>query len=267
MITAKLFLHGVPDSPAIWRPLLAALNLGDAAVAVPALPGFTGPNAAGFPATKEAYADWAVGQAEALFAVHGPVDIVGHDWGALIAQRVAMLRPDLIRSWALSNAVIDPDYRGHWIARIWNTPILGEIFMALSRPGKLAEGLAAQGIPADIAAEEAAQWANKDKRRAILKLYRSAKGLSFAHDWALDIAKLPANGALIWGADDPYVALAVAQRFAANNSTQLAVIDGAGHWAIAERPAEVAAALMKFWSQIGGAVPLDDAAPLHLIRI
>jgi pimeloyl-ACP methyl ester carboxylesterase len=248
MTTAKLFLHGVPDSPAIWRPLLGRLDLGDTPLAVPALPGFTGPLPAGFVATKEAYADWAVSEAEALAAVHGPIDIVGHDWGALIAQRVAMLRPDLIRSWAVSNAVIDPDYRGHRIARIWNTPILGEIFMALSAPAKLAQGLAAQGMPADIAAEEAAQWANKDKRRAILKLYRSAKGLSFEHDWARDIGKLPANGALIWGEGDPYVDLSVAERFAANTGVPLTVVEGAGHWAIAERPAEVAAALRAFWS-------------------
>jgi len=249
-MTAKLFLHGVPDSPAIWGPLLAALDLGDTPVAVPALPAFTGPLPPGFPATKEAYADWAVGQAEALFAAHGPVDIVGHDWGALIAQRVAMLRPDLIRSWAVSNAVIDPDYRGHRVARIWNTPILGEIFMALSTPGKLAEGLAAQGMPSAIAQEEAAQWANKDKRRAILKLYRSAKGLSFEHDWARDIGNLPANGALIWGEGDPYVELSVAERFAARTGVPLTVIEGAGHWAIAERPAQVAAALNAFWNTL-----------------
>ncbi|WP_447764232.1 alpha/beta fold hydrolase [Sphingopyxis panaciterrae] len=248
MATAKLFLHGVPDSPAIWRPLLAALALGETPVAVPALPGFTGPLPAGFPATKEAYAGWAVGQAEALFAAHGPIDIVGHDWGALIAQRVAMLRPDLLRSWAVSNAVIDPDYRGHRLARIWNTPVLGELFMALSKPAKLAEGLAALGMPADIAGEEALQWANKDKRRAILKLYRSAKGLSFERDWAQDIGKLPARGALVWGADDPYVELAVAQRFAANTGTPLTVIAGAGHWAIAERPQEIAATLTTFWN-------------------
>jgi pimeloyl-ACP methyl ester carboxylesterase len=248
MTTAKLFLHGVPDSPLTWGPLLAALDLGDTPVAVPALPGFTGPLPAGFPATKEAYADWAVGQAEALFAQHGPIDIVGHDWGALIAQRVAMLRPDLIRSWAISNAVIEPDYRGHRLARIWNTPVLGELFMALSKPAKLAEGLAAAGMPAAIAQEEAAQWANKDKRRAILKLYRSAKGLSFAHDWALDIAKLPAKGALIWGEGDPYVDLSVAQRYSANTGTPLAVVEKAGHWAIAERPEAVAAALKAHWN-------------------
>ncbi|MBL9070265.1 MAG: alpha/beta hydrolase [Sphingopyxis sp.] len=250
MTTAKLFLHGVPDSPAIWGPLLAALDLGDTPVVVPALPGFTAPLPAGFPATKEAYADWAIDQVAALFAQHGPIDIVGHDWGALIAQRVAMLRPDLLRSWAVSNAVIDPDYRGHRVARIWNTPILGEIFMALSKPAALAKGLAEQGMPADIADEEAVQWANRDKRRAILKLYRSAKGLSFEHDWARDIGRLPANGALIWGAGDPYVELSVAERFARRTGTPLTVIDGAGHWAIAERPADVAAALHGFWATL-----------------
>ncbi len=249
-MAAKLFLHGVPDSPAIWRPLLAALDLGDMPVAVPALPGFTGPLPAGFAATKEAYADWAVGQAETLFAAHGPIDIVGHDWGALIAQRVAMLRPDLIRSWVVSNAVIDPDYRGHRIARIWNTPVLGEIFMALSRADKLAKGLAAQGMPADIAREEAEQWQNKDKRRAILKLYRSARGLSFEHDWARDLDRLPPNGALVWGANDPYVGLEVAERFAAATGVSLHIVEKAGHWAIAERPVEVAAALRTFWGAL-----------------
>src|SRR3546814_2337957 len=87
-------------------------------------------------------------------------------------------------------------------------------------------------MPAAIADEEAAQWANKDKRRAILRLYRSAKGLSFRHDWARDIGRLPANGTLIWGANDPYVDLTVAQRFAAATGTPLTVIEDAGHWAI-----------------------------------
>jgi pimeloyl-ACP methyl ester carboxylesterase len=251
-MAAKFFLHGVPDSPAIWRPLLAALALGDTPVAVPAMPGFTGQLPAGFAATKEAYADWAVNEVERLVAAHGPADLIGHDWGALLVQRVAQLRPDLVRSWAVSNAVLDPEYRGHRLAKLWATPIVGEIVMALSRPDKLAEGLAAQGMPADIAAEEAAQWANKDKRRAILKLYRSAAALGFSRDWAsaAALAQLPAAGALIWGADDPYVTVDVAERTAARHAVPLTRITGAGHWAIAERPGEVAAALKAFWATL-----------------
>lgn len=249
-MTAKFFLHGVPDSPAIWGPLLTALDLGDTPVAAPAMPGFTAPLPAGFAATKEAYVDWAIGEVERLAAVHGPVDLVGHDWGAIIVQRVAMLRPDLVRSWVLSNAVIDPDYRGHRVARIWNTRILGELFMAISAPKKLAQSLIAQGVPAAVAAEEAAQWTNKDKRRAILKLYRSADGLNFAGDWAQGLDRLQGQGALIWGEGDPYVDLSVAELAAARHGVPLHRIAGAGHWAIAERPGEVAAALKGFWATL-----------------
>ena len=249
-MTAKFFLHGVPDSPAIWGPLLAELDLGDAHVAVPAMPGFTGPLPAGFAATKEAYADRAIGEVERLAAAHGPVDLVGHDWGAIIVQRVAMLRPDLVRSWVLSNAVIDPDYRGHRVARIWNTPLLGELFMAVSGPKKLEQSLVEQGVPAAVAAEEAAQWKNKDKRRAILKLYRSANGLNFGVDWAQGLNALQGPGALVWGDGDPYVDIAVAERAAARHGVALHKIVGAGHWAIAQRPSEVAAALQGFWASL-----------------
>ena len=250
-MTAKFFLHGVPDSPAIWGPLLAALDLDDTPVAVPAMPGFTGPLPAGFAATKEAYADWAIGEIERLAAVHGPVDLVGHDWGAIMCQRVAMVRPDLVRSWVLSNAVIDPDYRGHRVARIWNTPILGELFMAVSGPKRLEQSLVEQGVPAAVAAEEAAQWANKDKRRAILKLYRSANGLNFAVDWARNLDALKGPGALVWGEGDPYVDIAVAERAAVRHGVPLHRVAGAGHWAIAERPGEVAAVLRGFWAGLG----------------
>jgi pimeloyl-ACP methyl ester carboxylesterase len=249
-VTAKFFLHGVPDSPAIWGPLLTALDLGETSVVAPAMPGFTAPLPASFAATKEAYADWAISEIERLATANGPVDLVGHDWGAIIVQRVAMLRPDLVRSWVLSNAVIDPDYRGHRVARIWNTPILGEIFMAISAPKKLAQSLVQQGVPAAVAAEEAAQWVNKDKRRAILKLYRSANGLNFGVDWAQGLDRLQGPGALIWGEGDPYVDIAVAERAAARHGVPLHRIAGAGHWAIAERPGEVVAALKDFWATL-----------------
>lgn len=250
MTAAKFFLHGVPDSPAIWGSLLTELAFGDAPVAVPPLPGFTGPLPAGFAATKEAYADWAIGEIAALAATNGPVDVIGHDWGAIIVQRAAMLRPDLIRSWTLSNAVIDPDYRGHRVARIWNTPVLGELFMAVSGAKTLAKSLIDQGVPAAIAAEEAVQWANKDKRRAILRLYRSANGLNFGADWAQGLGALQSPGMLVWGEGDPYVGISVAERAAARHGIALHRIAGAGHWAIAERPAEVAAALRAFWATL-----------------
>ncbi|HET6537137.1 MAG TPA: alpha/beta hydrolase [Sphingopyxis sp.] len=249
-MTVKLFLHGVPDSPAIWRPLLALLQLEQGQAFTPALPGFVEPLPPGFSATKEGYLQWLIAEMERLAADHGPIDVVGHDWGAILVQRAAMLRPDLVRSWIISNAVIEPEYRGHRMARIWNTPILGEIFMALARPARLAQSLKQAGIPAEIADEEAAQWNRADKKRAILRLYRSAEGLSFAGNWARDIDRLPAAGALIWGVGDPFVTLDVAQRYHKRTGTPLFPIEGAGHWAIAERPMQVAETMKDFWKNL-----------------
>lgn len=244
----KLFLHGVPDSPAIWRPLMQALEWPAERLFTPALPGFDAALPAGFTPHKDRYVDWLIGKLDAIYGQFGPVDVVGHDWGALIVQRAAMVRPELFRSWVISNAVIDPEYRGHRMARIWSTPILGELFMMLSRPKQISDLLIAQGVPADIAAEEAEQWRLPDKRSAILKLYRSAAGLSFARDWAPDIGLLPPHGMLLWGENDPYVPLGTAQRYSEQTGTKLQVIPDTGHWAIATRPTEISHILKDFWS-------------------
>ena len=36
----KLFLHGVPDTPSMWDPLIAELGLGTDEYLAPAMPGF-----------------------------------------------------------------------------------------------------------------------------------------------------------------------------------------------------------------------------------
>ena len=51
-----VFVHGVPETPAVWRGLLAALDRPDT-VAL-SLPGFEGARPAGFGATMQEYAGW-----------------------------------------------------------------------------------------------------------------------------------------------------------------------------------------------------------------
>ena len=257
--TIKLFIHGVPDSSTIWSPLVKQLADLGATIKTPDLPGFTAPPPIAFKATKEAYLDWLVGEVEALHKLNGPIDIIGHDWGAVLAQRAVCVRPELFRSWVVSNAVIDPNYQGHRLAKLWNTPIIGEIVMALSKPAKLKEGLIASGIPEEIAATEAEQWQAGYKKKCILKLYRSSNGLRFRNNWAQDLERMSPRGLLVWGENDPYVPLGIAQGFATERGIPLQVIRGAGHWAIAERPQEVAEALKSFWSQQDAAAENSDA--------
>ncbi|MCA8903094.1 MAG: alpha/beta hydrolase, partial [Hyphomonas sp.] len=160
-----VFIHGVPDTPALWQPLVGALGLQPADYSAPALPGFGTPVPPGFACTKDAYADHFVRHIETLGT---KVDLVGHDWGALIALRVASLRPDLIRTWCVTNAVIDPEYRGHTTARRWATPLLGELVMlGMRNKPRLEAALVQGGMPAALAAEEVPQI-DKTMRQSIL---------------------------------------------------------------------------------------------------
>src|SRR5262245_34839948 len=100
-----VFVHGVPETWRVWSAIIDASGRDDA-VAL-ALPGFDAPLPDGFVPTKEAYAAWITAHIEALGA---PVDLVGHDWGSLLVQRVASTRPDLVRTWAVGGGPVDREY-------------------------------------------------------------------------------------------------------------------------------------------------------------
>lgn len=242
-MTHRIFLHGVPDTPTIWQPLIDRLG---EPVSVPCLPGFCAPAPDGFGCSKDEYVQWLAQLLESRCEQDGPVDLVGHDWGALFTLRAASLRPELIRSWAICGAAIDPSYRGHLIARIWNTPMLGEIAMALSGKPVIESSFRRGGLPAGLARQEASAW-TPHMRSAILRLYRSANGLRFEGDWVDRLDRLPKRGLVVWGALDPYVPLSVAERFAARHASKLHIEADAGHWQIVERAETVAEALLAHW--------------------
>jgi pimeloyl-ACP methyl ester carboxylesterase len=241
-----LLVHGVPDTPALWRPLLHALALSRDDFLTPPLPGFGRGFPQGFSRTKDAYVAWLIGELE---KVGKPVDLVGHDWGALLVLRAASLRPELVSSWCVANAVIEAEYLGHRTAQAWATPLLGELAMlAMRNEARLAQGLISGGMPAALAAEEA-PLVDKTMRQSILRLYRSSAGLRFKGDWIDDLVKLPSRGQLFWGENDQFVALSVAERFAHQRRFPIHVEKGAGHWACYERADQFAAVLATHWSQ------------------
>lgn len=245
-----LFVHGVPDTPAMWGPLLDALDLPPAEVRTPAMPGFVEAPPADFAATKDAYADWLVDRIDTLHAEHGPIDLVGHDWGALLTLRAASLRPEKLRTWAALNGGFDPRYGGHLIARIWNRPVLGEALMALNRGFTARLTLRAFGMPADMAAREAAHI-GPTMKRCILKLYRSAGGLADLDAWTADLDRAHDRGLLVWGDRDPFLPVALAERLSTRLGVPLHVERGAGHWTPVVRPDAVAAKLRALWGVAG----------------
>lgn len=241
----KLFLHGVPDTPHMWEPLINELKLSADAYRTPALPGFVSEAPKGFGSTKEEYVDWYIAQLEDAHDKAGPVDLVGHDWGAIITIRVASLKPELVHSWCVANALPHPDYRWHRMARMWQTPLLGELIVSVTRKEALCKALHEQGIPADLASKEAALW-SPHMRRSILALYRSAK--TVGTDWWDDTKDLPKRGLVFWGEDDPYVPVSIAEEFCAQTETELLKQPDTGHWSIIERADVLARALTSLWT-------------------
>ncbi|HJQ83023.1 MAG TPA: alpha/beta hydrolase [Candidatus Binatia bacterium] len=234
-----VLVHGVPDTPRLWDRLRARLKRRD--VLTPSLPGFGVPVPPGFDATKEAYVDWLIGELE---RVGEPVDLVGHDWGALLVQRAVSLRPDLVRTWACGDGPVDREYVWHDIAQQWQTPAVGEEIMAVTSAEALADGLAAAGVPADEAKATAARFDERMKD-CILRLYRSA--VNVGAEWEDGVAGVRRPALVLWSRNDPYVDARFAERLAARVRGELVLLD-CGHWWPAERPAEAAAALERFWA-------------------
>jgi pimeloyl-ACP methyl ester carboxylesterase len=236
-----VLVHGVPDTQRMWEPLRRHLRRKD--VVTPSLPGFGVPLPAGFVATKEAYVDWLVAE---LARIGEPVDLVGHDWGSLLVQRVVSRRPDLIRTWACGDGPVDVEYVWHDLAQQWQTPGIGEQIMAAFTPEAMAEGLAAAGVPPD-AAVETARHVDETMKDCILRLYRSA--IDVGREWQADVERITRPGLVLWSQDDPYVAPVFAERLAARVRGELVLLEGCGHWWPLERPAEAAAALERFWAK------------------
>jgi len=242
-------VHGNPETAAIWGPLLAELRLSDALALSP--PGFGAPVPAGFGATSDDYETWLVSELERQGA---PSDLVGHDWGGGHVMRVAMDRPDLIRSWAMDiGGCFAPDYVWHDMAQVWQTPGAGEEMVAgmaalpVADRANLYESL---GMTTDIA-RDVAEASDDAMGRCILSLYRSAAQPVMAHlgEGLHSAAVRP--GLVIIPTEDPYTGGEARARWSADQAhAKVSVLDGLGHWWMMQDPAAGAAALRGFWASL-----------------
>lgn len=245
-----VLLHGNPETPAIWGPLRAVLGRDD--VVTPRLPGFGEPAPPGFDATHGAYVAWLVGELEALVAAHGPVDLVGHDWGGGLVVPVACQRPDLLRTWATDvMSLYEPRYVWHDMAQVWQTPGAGEeavaamVQLPLADRVTMFEGL---GLPPEVATDCAGAL-DAEMGRCILALYRSAAQPFMAgHFEHLSGAAVRPGLALV-PTEDLYTGGEELHRSAAAQAhARVEVLDGLGHWWMLEDPERGAEILTEFWA-------------------
>ncbi|MEO6394067.1 MAG: alpha/beta hydrolase, partial [Pyrinomonadaceae bacterium] len=184
-----------------------------------------------------------------LAKIEGPVDLVGHDWGALLVLRCVSLHPDLVRSWAAGAAPIDAKYTWHEAARMWQTPGMGEQVMAMMTPAAVEPQLMSAGVP-QAYAHDAAIHLDDLMKDCILKLYRSAITVGLA--WEGDLRRITSPGLVLWGQQDSYVATEFGARLAHRANAKFISYENCGHWWQLQRPADVAADLQAFWAQLPG---------------
>jgi pimeloyl-ACP methyl ester carboxylesterase len=233
-------VHGVPDTAHLWDNVRSHLQRDD--IIAPSLPGFSTPPPDGFDSTKEAYADWLIARVE---EVGEPVDIVGHDWGAMLVQRLVSQRPDLVRTWAVGSGPLDTDYVWHDTAKAWQTPVVGEQLMQAFTPDAMTAVFMQQGLT-EADARGVGERVDDTMKTSILALYRSA--MQVAVDWP-PLASSDRPGLALSGADDPYVPPPYMERLAERTGAKCVVFEKCSHWWPQQRPAEVAALLTEHWSR------------------
>ena len=243
-MTKKVFVHGVPDTPLIWRPLLDELGAACDATTLQ-LPGFGVGAPTGFTHDADAYAAW-LEQSLRDLARSGPIDLVGHDWGGVLAWRMASVCPEILRSWTIICAPVWPAYRWHFFARLWQTPWLGEASMAVMRKPMVPPFLRFWKMPRALAKAEAAH-ADATMKRSILALYRS--GRSIGARWAAGEEFNAKNGMFVFAKNDPFMRASDARGFADQLGVRFEEID-AGHWLIAETPDVISERLGTFWAAL-----------------
>ena len=241
-----LFLHGSPDTGEMWLPLIARLGDRVRAIAID-LPGFGGSTLPDdFALTLDNSADF-IRDLLAALGIDQPVVVVGTDFGAQYGLAFAVKYPKLVRGIAISNTNFFRDYQWHFFARLYRTPLLGELLVNGTSKSTMVKTLKsyAPALPDDYAEQSyAIGIGSPSVRKTILKMYRARDSRDFV-GWDDRMTALLAEkpSIVLWGDTDPFIAPSFADRFGA---AQVYHFADYSHWLPLEAPDEVAEKLVEW---------------------
>lgn len=183
------------------------------------------------------------------------VHLVAHDFGGPFALAWAATNPDRIASVTLINTGLLLDYKWHRLARVWRTPLAGELLMRSTTRG-VARLLVRHDNPGLHG-----KWVNRivehlrpnATKRAVLRLYRST-GAADMDALIEPLRRADLEALVVFGADDVYIPVEQAQRQRrVFPRARIEILPGVGHWAWLEQPDRVAGLVVPFLRERVGA--------------
>ena len=251
---AVVFVHGNPGSHEDFRELVLRCAGFTRAVAV-TLPGFgQAEKPRDFDFSVDGYARHLEAQLDALGVERA--HLVLHDLGGPWGLAWALRRPDALASALLIGTGVLLDYRWHVLARIWQTPVAGEAFMATSSR-KAFRLLVRRGQERPLPrafVDRMYDDFDRSTRKTVLRTYRAMRGVArWSAEAAPRLRALDRPALVVWGLHDPYLPADLADRqreaFPRARSVTLA---SSAHWPFADDPDGFTAEVMPWLEEQAG---------------
>jgi pimeloyl-ACP methyl ester carboxylesterase len=245
---AIVFVHGNPGIAAHWTALLEPASAFARTIALD-MPGYGGADKPrDLPYTVDGYAAHLTGALDQLGVRR--VHLVLHDFGGPWGLQWAADHPEMHASTVLINTGVLLREGWHALAKVWRTPVLGELFFKLTTPGAMRlfmKHTNPPSFPTAFGDEMFAMYADKGTRRAVLKLYRHMPLAEHAATIAPRLREHQRPTCIVWGAKDPYLKLRLAERQReVFRDARITILPESGHWPQADNSAAVAAAVLPF---------------------
>jgi pimeloyl-ACP methyl ester carboxylesterase len=230
--TAVVFVHGNPGPMDDWADMIPSISTFSRVVAMD-MPGYgRSEHPRDFDYTIAGYGKF-LGHLLSHLAVQR-AHLVLHDFGCAWGLQWALRHPDRLLSLTLINCGVLEGYQWHGFAKIWQTPIIGELSQLVTTAWgthKILNRMNPKPLPRSFV-DRFMKYADWGHKRAVLKLYRASKDLDTAlpdREKASFAESMPT--CVIWGAGDPFVPV----RFAEQQkkyfpSAEVHVLEGLGHW-------------------------------------
>ncbi|HZU80054.1 MAG TPA: alpha/beta fold hydrolase [Acidimicrobiales bacterium] len=248
-------LHGFPEDRASWAGLAEALAPSGVRVLAPDQRGYS-PGAV--PDGRRAYvADELVADVLALADEAGAdrFDVIGHDWGALVAWAVAAAAPERVRTLtALSvphpRAVVDALGRSTQLLHSWymlafQVPVLPERLLGAGGGRALRRALVRTGLDEQTAARYASRATRPGGLRGPVNWYRA---LPLQARRPLGPVSVPTLFA--WGDHDGFITRVAAHRCGnyVTGPYTFEIVVGGSHWFPFDAPVDTAALVLELFA-------------------